>query len=300
MCLISPFLTGGSRGSIGHINEFPQADLRVPHDGCLERVVSPELLGVDIELDDRRPYLWEFPVIGHLATGLAPNKKNQVGIKHRLVCGFAGINAYDTHVERVVGQNSVFGVEGCSNGDLKFLSKFHQLRPRPRMANAASRNDDGLLRRRQEPCRLLYTPRLGLWPVSGHSGGGLVHKNLEVSFRVVGQLPPLPFEFQMDGSRSPCCGDPKGLSKQVRVPFNMLHPDVEFSDRVEHGEVFDFLVDIAIVGLRIASPRNGDHRRAPEIGVPEARSEIGRSHRLGHAYPGAATGSRVAIGHIYR
>ena len=297
---LGPLPAGGGGSGVGRLGELPQADLRVPHDGGLERVVPPELLGVDIELDDRRPYPGEPPAIRHLAAGLAPDEENEVGIKHRPVRGLAGIYADDAHRERMVRRYGVLGVEGGSDGDGKFLGEFHKLRPRPRSANTASRDDDGILRRPQEPCRLLNTPRLGLGPESGHLGSGLVHENLEVSLRVVGQLPPSSHELQMDRSRSSRGGDPEGLSKQVGVPLDMLHPDVEFRDRFENREVFDFLVDISIVGLGVGSTRDGYHGRAPEIGVPKTRGEVGRPHRLGHAYPGAAAGACVAIRHVNR
>jgi hypothetical protein len=52
---------------------------------------------------------------------------------------------------------------------------------------------------------------------------------------------------------------------------------------LERGDVVDFLVDLAELGLRITAAGHGDDRRMGEPGIAQSGREIERADHLRHA-----------------
>src|ERR671919_100226 len=71
-----------------------------------------------------------------------------------------------------------------------------------------------------------------------------------------------PRQSQVDRSRRTARGLAEGLPQQVGHPLHPVDLRVELRDRVEHREVFDLLVVVAVARLRLRAAPEGDERRA--------------------------------------
>ncbi len=91
---------------------------------------------------------------------------------------------------------------------------------------------------------------------------------------------------------------PPRLAHQPRQVGRLVDPRGEFRYGGEQGEVGDFLIGVAMLhgGLLVAGHR--DHRNTAEIGVLQARGEIGGAHRLGKADTRPAGDPGIAVGHV--
>ena len=88
------------------------------------------------------------------------------------------------------------------------------------------------------------------------------------------------------------------LAHHVGDALDGVDGGVELGHRLEGRHVVDLLVDLAELGLRIASAGEGDDRRMRQPRVAQAGGEIERADDLRHADAGLAGGARIAVGHI--
>ena len=80
--------------------------------------------------------------------------------------------------------------------------------------------------------------------------------------------------------------DAERLAHHVGKARHVVDGGVQLGHRLERRHVVDFLIDLAELGLRIATAGHGDDRRMREIRIAQAGSEIERADHLRHADPG--------------
>ena len=95
-------------------------------------------------------------------------------------------------------------------------------------------------------------------------------------------------------------GDAEGLAQQIGKTRDVIHRGVELGDRVERADVLCFLVGVPVADLGRGAARKGDHGRAGQVGVAQARRQVHAAHDLRHADARTPRGARVAVRHVGR
>ena len=198
----------------------------------------------------------------------------------------------------MVIREGLFRVEGGGDWNGQFLRKFDELRARLRIGDAPAGNDHGPLCAGEQLNRFPHARQFRLWAKRRHPHKLIFDDDVQLRFGFCDVLPDKSLKIQMHRAGRARDGFPKCLTQKIRQLLERVHVDAVFCDRAKRALVIDFLIRMPmLVDLRLPSG-NGDHRRAREIGVLQARREVGRADRLGHANAGASTDAGVRIRHV--
>ena len=111
-------------------------------------------------------------------------------------------------------------------------------------------------------------------------------------------LPDIPPDLQVNRSRTSGGGLPKGLAEEVGQALGQVDLGVELAQRLKQRKIIHFLVDAAVLALGKPAAGDGNDGRTGQKGVAQPCRQVGRTDGLGHAHPGPARDSSVAVGHV--
>ena len=264
------------------------------------RIAAPQLRGVNVNLNNRRPRQRDAPIQRNLAPGMAADKQGQIGLGHHLIGAPAGIGAANSDGKGMIFRDGALGVQGSGDGDVEHFGQAHHFGLSAGGDNAAAGHYHRPAGGGQNLGRFpdFIRPRLraqGSPPLEI-----LLDDDFQIGLAVFHYLALDAHKVQMYRAGRAGSGFPKGLPQQMRQLFHRVHRHAVFGGGTEGAEMLDFLVGVAVLVGQGPVAGDGDDRGKAQKGVLQAGGEVGRADRLGHADRRAVGGAGVAVGHISR